>query len=309
MSYKTAANRPLTDATNSTVSNTHSPFAEATLVKVINEFEDDLLTARLNGRGTGFTGGYTSNISQTTQSVMPSYSGWSGFTPLPDPVLGTGASTIRMASSSTQDSATGTGTYLYIVFFLDLTLTPRTELVALNGTTPVNLLSTNVYHFMYGFPILSGSGFIPTTGQVTSNVGTIFLGIGGSFSTSTGFNTANYMWNRPNDGFMSSGVYVVPRNKRGTLWTVKFNSDTGVACTFKTYSRSSRTSAWSLNAEDNVVTGLVIRRTLAGGFLPAGAEFTVVGNKTAATANIAANFVMTCYEFSERCFSQGNADF
>lgn len=309
MSSKTSVNRPLTNATNSTVFNTHSPFAEATLVKVINDFEDDLLTARLNGRGTGFTGGYTSNIGQTAQSVMPTYTGWSGFTPLPNPTTGTGSLPIRMASTSTQDSSTGTGTYLYLVFMLDMSYTMISELVALNGTTPVTLNATSIYHFMYGFPLLPGSGFVSTNGQITSNVGTIFLGLGTTFSTTSGFSTVNYMWNRPNDGFLSSGVYVVPKNKRGTLWTVKFNSDNSVACTFKTYSRSSRSGAWSLNAEDNVITGVVIRRTLAGGFLPAGAEFTVIGNKTQATNNIAANFVMTCYEFSERCFSQGNADF
>jgi hypothetical protein len=117
------------------------------------------------------------------------------------------------------------------------------------------------------------------------------------------------MWNRIGDGFLSSGVYVVPAGKFGSLWSVKFNSDTSTACLFRTYSRGSRNDSWSLNAEDNVNTGVVIRRSLAGGFLPAGAEFTVIANKTANVNNISGNFVMCCYEFSARCFSQGNSDF
>jgi hypothetical protein len=309
MGSKSLLNRPLSSATNGNVFTAYSPFSDAMLTKTVNDFEDDLLTGRMNGRGTGFTGGYTSSIANTTPTaVIPSYSGWSGTIPLPDPTLGTGASAIKVASSSTQDSPTGTGAYLYILFYLDLTLTPKTEVFALNGTTPVTLACKDVYHFQYAFPILPGSGYNVTGGIITSNVGQIWLGIGTTFSTTTGFNTVNYMWNRIGDGFMSSTIYVVPKNKMASLWNVKLSSDTTVSCLFKTYSRSGRTACWSLNAEDNVNTGIVIRRTLAGGFLPAGAEFTVIANKTASAANIACNFVMSCYEFSSRIYNQGNPD-
>lgn len=299
-------NRPASFSTNSSIYSAHSPFNDAVLTKTVNEFEDDLLTGRLNGRSTGFTGGYTSAIANSPTAVMPSYSGWVGFVPLPPPVTGTGAANIQMASSSIQDSPTGTGVFLYIVFYLDLNLAPKTEIVALNGTTPVTLSAKNVYHFQYAFPISPGSGF-SATGAVTSNIGTIWLGVG-TFSGSTGFATNNYMWNRPGDGFISSSVYVVPKDKLGSLWSVKLNSDSTVSCLFRTYSRSSRTAAWSLNAEDNISQGSVIKRSLSGGFLPAGAEFTVLGNRTSGT-NISCNFVLTAYEFSARCFSQGNADF
>lgn len=308
MGSKSLLNRPLSSSTNGNVFTAYSPFSDALLVKSVNDFEDDLLTGRMNGRGTGFTGGYTSNINNTPGAVMPPYTGWSGWVPLPDPVVGTGANPIKVASSSTQDSLTGTGASALIIFYLDITLAPKNVIVALNGTTPVTLnMVSDVYHFQYAFPIAVGTGYNVTANNVTSNVGTLWLGIGASFSTTTGFSTVNYMWNRPGDGFMSSSVYVVPKNKQASLWNVKLNSDTTVSCLFKTYSRASRTSCWSLNAEDTVNTGIVIRRTLAGGFLPAGAEFTVIANKTGGT-NISCNFVMCCYEFSTRIFNQGNPD-
>jgi hypothetical protein len=306
---KTGANKQESSGTTSNTYDVQSPFCDSSTVKVINDFGDDLLFGKLNGRGTGLTGGYTSSIGQTAQAVLPTYAGWNGFVALPDPVLGTGASNIQMASSSAQDAAAGTGIYQYIVFYLDLQKSPHVEFVTLTGTTPVTLAAKNVYHFQFAFPAARGSGFAATgLGTVTANVGTVWLGIG-AFAGATGFATSNYMWNRPGDGFLSSTIYCVPSGKMGTLWSVKFNSDTAVACSFKTYSRSDRNSPWSLNAEDNVTTGTSIQRTLAGGFMPAGGEFTVIANKTTAAANIACNFVMTLYEASVKVFSQGNPNF
>jgi len=304
-SNKNLSNRPDGPSNVSSASSSYSPFQTSQMVRVVNDFEDDLLTGRLNGRATGFTGGYTSNISQTPTMVMPTYSGWSGQVTLPNPSTGTGASQIKIASSSTQDAAGGTGVKSLLVFYLNMQLVPMLEVVNLEGTTPVVMSATNVYHFQYAFPLEVGSSYNVTGNAITSNIGTLWLGIGTTFSGTTGFNTVNYMWNRPGDGFMSSSVYVVPKGKIASLWSVKLNSDTAVACAFKTYSRSARGAAWSLNAEDNVVTGQVIRRSLSGGFLPAGAEFTVIANKTQATANIACNFVMACYEFSDKTYVAG----
>ena len=295
-------------STTNTVRN-DSPFIDANAVKVVNSFDDDFLVGRLNGRGTGFTGGYTSSIGQTPQAVMPTYSGWNGFMPLPDPAVGTGSSDVKLASSSTQDAVGGTGIYFYIVFYLNLIYELRSEIIPLSGTTPVTLIAKFIYHFQFAFPVSRGSTF-PSLGlgTMSSNIGTVWLGIGTTFSGTTGFNTANYMWNRPNDGFLSSSIYVVPANRLGTLWTVKFNSDTTVASSFKTYNRSSRGLPWTLNAEDTVNTTIAIQRSLSGGFMPAGAEFTVFANKTTGASNISANFVLTCYEISSKSYSQGSID-
>lgn len=295
------------------ISNTvasHPPTSDASAVKVVNSFDDDLLVGRLHGRTTGFTGGYSSDVQNVYHAVIPSYSGWNGYMQLPDPIVGTGAANIQMASSSAEDSPGGTGNFMYIVFYLDLSYMVRTEVVALNGTTPVTLLSKNVYHFQFAFPIARGATFGTGTGHGTlsSNVGTIWLGIG-AFSGATGFATANYMWNRPGDGFLSSTIYVVPYGRLGTLWSVKFNSDTSISCSFRTLNRTNRSSPWTVNAEDNVSTGLVIQRSLSGGFMPAGAEFTVAVAKTVNSGTIAANFVLTAYEINAKYYSQGNPDF
>jgi hypothetical protein len=199
--------------------------------------------------------------------------------------------------------------YGYIVFYLDTAFEIRTEIVFLTGTTPVNLVATGVYHYMYAFPIVRGSTYGAGTGlgTITANIGAVWVGVG-TFNVSTGFATSNYMWNRPGDGFLSSTIYVVPARRVGTLWSVKFNSDRTVSCNFKTYARSSRNDPWSLNAEDNVTTGILIQRTLSGGFMAAGGEFTVIANKTQATANIGANFVLTAYEINVKYYSQGAID-
>lgn len=305
MASKSLANRPDGASNVVAVDESYSPFQSSQLVRVVNDFEDDLLTGRLNGRATGFTGGYTGNISSTYTMVMPPYSGWNGQVPLPNPSTGTGASQIKIASSSPQDAAGGTGVKNIVIFYLDMQRVPKLEFVTLTGTTPVVLAMTNVYHFQYAFPVEAGSAYDITGNPITSNIGALWLGIGTTFSTTTGFSTVNYMWNRAGDGFMSSSVYVVPKGKIASLWSVKLNSDVAVSCSFKTYSRPSRVGAWSLNAEDNVVTGIVIRRSLAGGFLGAGAEFTVTAAKTVNSGTIACNFVMACYEFSNSIYVAG----
>lgn len=290
----------------SNVSDSANPLIAAPLVKTINSFEDDFLTGRTTGRTTGFCGGYSSNLNSSSRtSVMPLYSGFAGFTPLP-PASGTGSADIKIASSSTQDSATGTGVFGMIIFYMDMNLNVNTEIAFLNGTTPVTLTMKNVYHFMNAFPIVAGST-VPVS-DVNSNKGIIWLGVGTTFSGSTGFNTTNYMWNRIGDGFISSAHYVVPRGKYASLWTVKFNADRNVNVNFQTYVRQSRTGIWSLNSEDFVGTGLLIQRTFAGGFLPAGAEMTCTAQPVSGV-NINANFVLTAREISARIYSQGDATF
>jgi hypothetical protein len=137
----------------------------------------EFLYGFVNGATTGFCGGYTSEIPTDYSSVMPGLSSGQ-FTPLPPDTTGTTSETVRIASSSTQDGPTGTGCWGYIIFYLDLTYALRTEIVFLNGTTPVTLtgLSTvPAQHFLYGFPIAKGSAVTPP-GNIIGNVGTIWLG-------------------------------------------------------------------------------------------------------------------------------------
>lgn len=266
-----------------------SPYDDALGIKITNDYFEDLLLGKQRGKNTGFTGGYVSDTSLTYSYLLP---GNPTSLTLPPVGVGTGASTISMASTSTQDSATGSGVSTFYVSMLNTNLDPMFEIVNLNGTTPVNLSSTGVYHFQYAFAIAAGSNY--NQNVVSSNVGTVYIGTG-SFNTSTGFST-NYMWNRPGDGFLSSTVYVCPRGKKAQLREVKFNGDRTVSVSFKSYGRASRTTPWSLGSEDTVNTGITIKRSLTGGLIPAGGEYTVVAAKTQNTSNIAANFVITVLE-------------
>jgi hypothetical protein len=273
----------------------------AVRVKVTNDFFEDTIHGTVSGRRTGFCGGYTSSIANDFSSVMQGLAAGQ-YTPLPPDTVGTTSEVIRIASTSTSDSASGNGISAMIVFFLDLNYQEQFIVTALNGQTPVTLVfPTDVYaiHFLYAFPIAKGSTAI-SPGTIISNVGAIYLGTG-TFSTSTGF-TKNYMWNRILDGFISSAVYVVPKGYRGALWSVKFNTDATTTTSYKTMYRVNRGSPWQLLAEDTVNNTTVIQRSIAGGFFTAGAEFTVIGKRNGGS-NIAANFVLTAHEISESCFT------
>ena len=275
----------------------------ATPVIPVSDYYSEFLYGFVNGATTGFCGGYSSSAAADYASVMPGLVAGE-FTPLPPDTVGTTSETVRIASSSASDSATGNGCWGYMIFYLDLTYALRTEIVFLNGTTPVTLLglaTVPAQHFLYGFPIAKGSTVTPP-GNVIGNVGTIWLGVGVTFSGATGFNTKNYMWNRPRDGFISSAVYCVPKGVMGALWSVKFNAAKSVAVSFQTLFRVNRTSPWQLLAEDVVADTAVIQRSIAGGFYSAGAEFTCIAKRTEGNNNTACNFVITAHELKPSVF-------
>ena len=275
----------------------------ATPVLPVTDHYTEFLYGFVNGATTGFCGGYTSSAQSDYASVMPGLSAGQ-FTPLPPDTVGTTGETVRIASSSTQDGPTGTGCSGYIIFYLDLTYALRTEIVFLNGTTPVTLLGLSTVpaqHFLYGFPIAKGLAVTPP-GNVIGNVGTIWLGVGATFSGTTGFSTKNYMWNRPRDGFISSAVYCVPRGVQATLWSVKFNSSRSAAVAFQTLFRVNRASPWQLLAEDVVSDTAVIQRSIAGGFYSTGAEFTCIAKRTEGTAATECNFVLTAHELKPQVY-------
>ena len=279
---------------------TRQPFGlldNAIRVRAVNDFEQDALHDSVSGRRTGFCGGYSDDVTTSYSSCMPGTAAGS-FTQVPPNTVGTTSETLLIASSSTQDAAGGTGVSGMIVFYLDLEYKLNQTIVFLSGTTPVALAGVVAQHFLYGFPIAKGSTVV-APGDVIGNVGSVYLGVG-TFSTATGF-TKNYMWNRPKDGFISSAIYCVPYGYVGTLWSVKFNSDASTQCSFKTVYRVNRASPWQLLAEDVIGNTTLIQRTIAGGFFPAGAEFTCIVKKISG-ANIAANFVITTHEIRSDCY-------
>lgn len=280
------------DGSQGTVSRIQTPMDRCLYVKVINDWWDDILRNNVLGRTTGFAGGYTEATNASFSSIMPGIPN-GGFTPMP-PIGGIDNDTpILIASTSVQDDDTGTGVWGMILFFMKPDLIVQTEFVFLSGTTPVALTARNIYHFMYGFPVYRGLSTAIVASNVTSNVGSIYVGTG-AFSTTTGFAT-NYMWNAPNYGFVTSGIYVVPKNTIAAVYNVKYNADSTVACVFRLYGRPNRSAPWSMGASDTVNTTLSIYRTLAG-TVGEGGEYTVVGQRTTNANNLQANFVLTMHE-------------
>lgn len=262
-------------------------------VKVVNNWEDDYITGKVGSRRTGACAGYSDDIGATFQSVtnIPS-----GFLPLPGSSGVVGA---KIASTSTQDSAGGTGISLYIFQFMNTDFSLTIELVVLNGTTPVNLATSPIYRFVIGFPVSGGSTYNALT-TVGSNRGAIYLGTG-AFSTTTGFAT-NYMVNRVDDGVIVTPTYTVPLGTRGLLYELKYAAEASKPVIFRTYGRSSATAPWSLQIEDITVGTIQPRRSLIGGWLAPGGEWTVIGKRSSGT-NVLANFIMTIIEVQESIFN------
>jgi hypothetical protein len=91
----------------------------------------------------------------------------------PDP-LDVGAQ-MSVVSSSAQDSPTGTGARLMLMTYLDDHLDQYTEVVALNGTTPVLTQATNI-RWVQDLLILAAD---TTAGSPRATVGTITVAHGG----------------------------------------------------------------------------------------------------------------------------------
>lgn len=276
------------------------PNLPAQPVRVVNSWEEDFIYGKFPGRTTGLAAGYTSDISFNQFAlVLPGNPTTYNFLPL------AGVNDIRMRSTSAQDSSTGTGTYLQIVFLCDKDFNFTAELIPLSGTTSISFLTPFIYHIYYSFPVLSGSLY--NGNNFTSNAGQLYIGRGTEVG-GAGF-TTNLAWNRIGDGFTSSSIYVVPKTKFASLWSVKYNADRNVPVIFRTFARPNRSSPWSLNSEDLCGETTVIQRSLVGGALSPGAEFTVLASKTEHSGTVNCNFVMTLHEFNEKIYRDvsGNA--
>jgi hypothetical protein len=264
-------------------------------VRVMNDFNDDYIRGLAYGRSTGFFAGYTSDCSRTTfQSVGPNKG---LFWPLP----AAAGVTMQISSSSTQDSAGGTGIAAYFLVLMKPDYSYAYEFVFLNGTTPVTLTTTNIYRFYVGFPAVSGATYNRAT-TVGSNRGIIYVG-SGAFSTATGFAT-NYCFNRIDDGVIPISIYTVPKGKRALLFELKYAADGANPVTFRTYGTDTATSCWSLQIEDIVTNTIQPRRSLIGGWRPPGAEWSCVC-KSGGAGTTQCNVIATIIEIDETMWAVG----
>lgn len=72
----------------------------------------------------------------------------------------------NIVSTTANDASGGTGIRTVEVHYLDATLTPQTEVVTLNGTTPVNMVATNVRFVNCVHAVTVGSGGV-SSGVIT----------------------------------------------------------------------------------------------------------------------------------------------
>lgn len=264
-------------------------------VRMVNDWHDDYILGKVQGRATGASAGYCDDIGSNFQSVHPITS---GFTPLIDT---NGIPTALIASSSVQDSAGGTGAFLYLLGIMSTDYTVTFTLVALNGTTPVAInIGKPIYRFTLGFIFAAGSAYNYNLASGNfANRGINYIGTG-TFSTGSGF-TTTYIRNRVDDGALVSPTYTCPAGKRALLWELKYAAEAANPVVYRTYGRSGPTAPWSLIIEDVVQGTIQPRRSLIGGWFSPGGEYTVVGKKKQGT-QVLANFILSMIEVDESLF-------
>lgn len=259
-------------------------------VRVINDVYFDYLYGKMESRSTGAAAGYSDNIGASYQSLWNQ----AGFIAIPP---NAGVTSVLAASTSTQDSATGTGLAFMIVFCLLDTFESSAFFISFTGTTPVTITAPGgrkFTRFSLGFGISPGSANTGT--PISLNVGSLYLGTG-AFSTSTGFATT-YMFGRPGDNGMFSGVYTTPKGKRATLFQLKYSTDASKPVNFRTLQRTTETGAWIQIITDIVAGTIQPERSLFGGWTGPGTDVQIIAKRTAGTT-VEGNFILTMHEIDE----------
>ena len=124
-----------------------------------------------------------------------------------------------VSSDNTQDKAGGTGATAVTIYYLDNAWAEQTEVVLLDGTTPVNTVATNIYRI---------NGFrVTAAGATGKSLGNLSLR-NTAGDTTYGYITAGYTRAR-------SSFYTVPANK--TLYVTSFTVSFGYAANQTHYCR------------------------------------------------------------------------
>ena len=127
---------------------------------------------------------------------------------------------INVSSTSVNDTALGSGARTLIMYGLDANFNEISEVITLNGTTPVK--STNQYLRLFRALILTSGTNTPVGG---ANLGII------SF---TGFTTATLQARiKANEGQTLMAIYTVPAGKTAFITGGVFSVGSGKSCTFR----------------------------------------------------------------------------
>lgn len=123
------------------------------------------------------------------------------------------AQQMAVSSTSTDDALAGTGIQKIKINYLDAAFIPRTEIVSLNGTTPVNTVATNIYRI---------NGFYAT--QVGSNGVSV-----GAISLKNVAGTITYAFVNVTNNSARQAVFTIPAGVSGYIshWQASSGAATG----------------------------------------------------------------------------------
>lgn len=131
---------------------------------------------------------------------------WGGSTTYVFPTV---AQQMQVVSSAAGDTANGTGVQKVIIYYLDATYNPHSEIVTLNGTTAVNTVNTDIYRINNFRAYTVGA-----TGQSAGNI--VVRNLAG---------TPNYTYMYAGFTRARSSIYTVPAGK--TLYIIDFYAGVG----------------------------------------------------------------------------------
>ena len=191
----------------------------------------------------------------------------------------TAAETLDIVSDSADDASAGSGARTLLVYGLDSDYLEVSELVTLNGLTPVTTTQTflRVYRALV---VTSGTN----SGLTGNNAGTI---------TISGHTTTQVQAKiLPNNGQTLMAVYTIPAGKTGYVTGVSFSAGQGKQCLFKAKFRNGPGSSYAFSVKYVIdlyensffgQLGVPLR-------VPEKTDIVITASTTSGTINAAASF-------------------
>lgn len=156
----------------------------------------------------------------------------------------TAAVTAQIASSSVNDTGTGTGARTVLVNYLTTSFVDTNVIVTLSGTTPVNI-ADDVFRVNQVVCLTWGTGL--------SNAGNLWIGYGGGFAAATGF-TSNLSKIEIGENISQQAIYTVPATKvlEGLSYRIAQSAPCRFRLQYKTSSSAGYLTAFNLPLDASV---------------------------------------------------------
>lgn len=155
----------------------------------------------------------------------------------------TAAQVLQVSSASTLDTAAGVGCRTILIRGLDANYDPISEIVTLNGQTPVN--TVNSY-----FRVLNMDG--QTFGSDRRNRGAIYAGSG---IVTAGVNSVTHGHINMNSIFSTMGIYTVPRGYTLISFDAKYSVGAGKQATLRAVVRGAPSQPFVQRNVRNLFSG------------------------------------------------------